>query len=358
MSVAAGYPHLELPQAVDGAKRAAPVAERWYSEKRLGGLSRFAAAITILNIAGHLFLGFEQPWIVPFVALGAAYGTELLGEGLDAVAHGRRPRFQGSLVDLIKFLLSAHITGLATGMLLYACDALWPVAFAASLAVASKYFFRVTVGCAPDGRPMTRHVLNPSNFGITVTLLLFPLVGIAPPYQFTENTSGWVDWLLPLVIIGTGSYLNLKATGRIPLILVWVAAFATQALVRSAIHGTPWNAGLMPMIGFAFILFTFYMITDPATSPAKPLRQVAFGCAVALGYAAVMELHIVFGLFYALTAATAVRGIFLALRNRFGWSERPVQSPLSPYLSPASRRPNTWLKIEPRNSRRISQARF
>jgi hypothetical protein len=146
--------------------------------------------------------------------------------------------------------------------------------------------------------------------------------------------------------------------GRIPLILVWVAAFATQALVRSAIHGTPWNAGLMPMIGFAFILFTFYMITDPATSPAKPLRQVAFGCAVALSYAAFMELHIVFGLFYALTAATAVRGIFLALRNRFGWSERPVQSPLSPYLSPASRRANTWLKIQPRNSRQISQARF
>ena len=103
-----------------------------------------------------------------------------------------------------------------------------------------------------------------------MTLLLFPLVGIAPPYQFTENTSGWVDWALPLIIIGTGSYLNIKATGRIPLIVAWVTAFAAQALVRSAIHGTPWNAGLMPMTGFAFILFTFYMITDPATSPAKP----------------------------------------------------------------------------------------
>jgi hypothetical protein len=350
MSVAAGYPRFELPHAAHGGKLAAPVAERWYSEKRLGGLSRFAAAITVLNIAGHLFLGFEQPWIVPFVALGAAYGTELLGESIDAIAHGRRPRFRGSPVDLIKFLLSAHITGLATGMLLYACDALWPVAFAASLAVASKYFFRVDVGSAPDGRPMTRHVLNPSNFGITVTLLLFPLVGIAAPYQFTENTSGWVDWALPLIITGSGSYLNIKATGRIPLIVAWVTAFAAQALVRSAIHGTPWNAGLMPMIGFAFVLFTFYMITDPATSPAKPLYQIAFGCAVALGYAAFMELHIVFGLFYALTAVTAVRGISLALRNRLlarGLSERPVQSPLTGQV---------WRG--PVNSRRIAQARF
>ena len=45
---------------------------------------------------------------------------------------------------------------------------------------------------------------------------------------------------------------------------------ATAGLVRAAIHGTPWQACLAPMSGFAFILFTFYMITDPATSPAKP----------------------------------------------------------------------------------------
>jgi hypothetical protein len=294
---------------VPAAQRMLPVAERWYSEKRLGGLSRFAAAITILNIAGHLYLGFEQPWIVPFVALGAAYATELFGESLEAFAQRRRPRFQGSAVDLLKFLLSAHITGLATGMLLYACDALYPIAFGASLAVASKYILRIDVGPGPDGRRSTRHVLNPSNFGITAVLLLFPTVGIAPPYQFTENTSGLVDWLLPLIIIGSGSYLNSRATGRIPLILSWVTAFAVLALVRSTINGTPWNAGLMPMTGFAFILFTFYMITDPATSPASKRGQIIFGCAVALGYFVFMELHVVFGMFYSLTIASAVRGL-------------------------------------------------
>jgi hypothetical protein len=296
---------------VPSAQRTLPVAERWYSEKRLGGLSRFAAAITILNIAGHLYLGFEQPWIVPFVALGAAYATELLGESLEAFAQRRRPRFQGSAVDLLKFLLPAHITGLATGMLLYACDALYPIAFGASLAVASKYILRIDLGPGPDGRRSTRHVLNPSNFGITAVLLLFPTVGIAPPYQFTENTYGFVDWLLPLIIIGSGSYLNSRATGRIPLIVSWVTAFAALALLRSAINGTPWNAGLMPMTGFAFILFTFYMITDPATSPASTRGQIIFGCAVALGYSVFMESHVVFGMFYSLTIASAVRGLLL-----------------------------------------------
>jgi hypothetical protein len=290
-----------------------PVADRWYSEKRLGGLSRFAAAITILNIAGHLFLGFEQAWIMPFAALAAAYGTELVGESVDAWANGRRPRYIGSVVDVIKFLLSAHITGLAGAMLLYSCAQVWPIAFAASVAVASKYVLRVTMGRAADGRPQSRHFLNPSNFGITVTLLLFPLVGIAPPYQFTENTWGFVDWLLPLIVICTGSYLNLKATGRIPLILTWVGAFAFQGLIRSVIHHTPVAAALMPMSGFAFILFTFYMITDPATSPSKTAHQAAFGCAVAFFYGVFMELHFVFGLFYALTVVTTVRGIWIYL---------------------------------------------
>src|SRR5947208_16907891 len=124
------------------ATHAPSVAERWYSEKRLGGLSRFAFAITILNVAGHAFLGFEQPWIAPFVGLAAAYATDFLGESLEALTQGRRPRFVGSGVDIVNFLLPAHITGLATAMLLYACDALWPLAFAASLAVASKYMFR------------------------------------------------------------------------------------------------------------------------------------------------------------------------------------------------------------------------
>lgn len=311
------------------AKAATQTGERWYSEKRLGGLSRFAFAITVLNIVGHLFLGFEQSWITPFVALAAAYGTDLIGETVDARVNRRRPRYAGSFVDLVKFLLPAHISGLAVGMLLYAAENVAAVAFGVSVAMASKYVFRVAVGTSRDGRIAERHFLNPSNFGITVTLILFPTVGIAPPYQFAENISGVFDWLVPLIVIGTGSLLNLKATGRIPLILAWVTAFAAQAILRAFIDGTPVLAGLMPMTGFAFVLFTFYMITDPATTPARRGGQIAFAVAVAAGYAMFMELHIVFGLFYALTLVTAGRGLWLSLTR-----PRPAAVP-SAQMTPA-----------------------
>jgi hypothetical protein len=292
-----------------------PPPDRWYSEKRLGGLSRFAFAITVLNIAGHVFLGFEQSWITPFAAVGAAYATEFLGETIDARMHDRPTRFAGSFLNVVKFLLPAHISGLAVGMLLYAAENVAAIAFAASAAIASKYVLRFVVGRDSKGQPVFRHFLNPSNFGITTTLLLFPTVGIAPPYQFTENTSGIVDWILPIIIIISGSYLNTKATGRIPLIIAWVSAFAVQALVRAGLNGTPVEAGLLPMTGFAFILFTFYMITDPATSPSGWTSQIGFAAAVAFCYAIFMELHIVFGLFYSLTIVTAIRGAWLALKQ-------------------------------------------
>jgi hypothetical protein len=305
------------PSKPQSAHVTVQVADRWYSEKRLGGLSRFAFAITILNVVGHAFLGFEQSWITPFAAIAATYITEFVGETIESRVASRRARYAGSFADVVKFFLPAHITGLAVGMLLYAAENVAAIAFAASLAMTSKYLFRVVVSVNREGQPVFRHVLNPSNFGITVTLLLFPTVGIAPPYQFTENTDGIVDWILPLIIIGTGSYLNIKTTGRIPLILAWVFAFAMQALLRSAINGTPPTAGLVPMTGFAFILFTFYMITDPATTPSKTKNQIGFAAAAAAFYALFMQMHIVFGLFYALTAITAMRGVWLALAYRY-----------------------------------------
>ena len=70
----------------------------------------------------------------------------------------------------------------------------------------------------------------------------------------------------------------------------------------------------MPITGFAFVLFSFYMITDPATSPAKRSNQVLFALSVAALYGVFMELHVVFGMFYALTLATLARGLwFMAL---------------------------------------------
>lgn len=280
---------------------------------RLIALRRFAAAITILNVLGHTVLGFEQAWAHPLAALAVAYAAELLLGWIDARAQGARPAFAGSLRELFHFLLPAHITALACAMLLYPGDRLRPLVFAVVVAIASKHVFRAAVGA---GR--RRHFLNPSNTGITATLLAFPSVAIAQPYMFTENLVGWQDWLLPAVIIASGSFLNAKLTRRIPLILAWTGGFVLQAVLRSLIVDAPLVACLLPMTGVAYLLFTFYMVTDPATTPFEPRRQVVFGLAVAGVYGALVAVHVVFTIFFALTIVCFSRGVYLWLT---AWAE-------------------------------------
>ncbi len=285
----------------------------WTQSNRLAGLRRFAIAITALNILGHTVFGFEQSWAQPLVSLAAAYTMEIL---LD-LAGGKTTRSRSWLSkETIDFLLPAHITGLAVAMLLYANDRLWPIAFASAAAIGSKAIFRVGAGSR------TRHFFNPSNFGITVTLLLFPWVGIAPPYHFTENIVGAGSWILPGIIVFSGSFLNAKFTHKLPLIGTWLGCFALQALIRSLLFGTPAVAAWLPMTGMAFLLYTFYMVTDPATSPASPRGQIVFGAAVACAYAVLMIAHVVFGLFFSLTIVCALRGAILYWQSRQAPPER------------------------------------
>lgn len=304
------------------------------TKAHLTALKRFALAITVLSILGHTVLGFEQAWLHPVIALAAAYGTEMLLECIGCLFLRQRPRFVGSFSKLVIFFLPAHISGLAVAMLLYPNRNFLVIAFAAIVAIGSKALFRV-----PLGEGASCHFLNPSNFGITITLLLFPWVGIVPPYHFTENVPMSLFWLIPLVITVTGTLLNTKLTHRHPLILGWLGGFVLQAWIRSDWLGwlsdTPLRAALAPMSGVAFILFTFYMVTDPMTTPEGYAPQVAFGLAVALTYGVIQVWRGVFAMFFALTFVCFVRGVYLY----FASFRRPLRSVTSELAHPEAALP-------------------
>jgi hypothetical protein len=304
------------------------------AQRRVAALRRFSFGITTLTVAGHLFLGFEQSWLQVFASIATCYSVELALETIDSWSAGRPARYRGGLVAVADYMLPAHITALAIALLLYPGGRILPIVFAGVIAVGSKSIFRAPVG---KGR---RHFLNPSNFGIAATLIAFPSVGISPPYHFTENVSGWGDWAVPAIVLCTGTLLNVKLTGKVPLILAWLGAFVVQAVVRHLVFDVSLVGALLPMTGMAFLLFTFYMVTDPGTTPVVARSQVAFGAGVALAYGVLMSFHIVFGLFFALVAVSAVRGLSLnamALAQRV--PERVPRLRLArPGLAPEARR--------------------
>jgi hypothetical protein len=293
-------------------------------DPRLTALRRFSISLTAFNILGYYWFGFEQPWLWPFMAVGTACATELLLETLSAWAGHRAPAYQGSgAMGMVNFLMPAYITGLAVNMLLYANDKPWPVVFAIVVAVGQKTVLRARIG----GK--VRHFMNPSNFGITVTLLLWNWISIAPPYEFSENLDTPARWIVPAAILASGTLLNAKLTRKMPLIAGWVLAFAGQAVLRHFLFGTSMISALLVMTGIAFVLFMNYMMTDPATTPVRPRNQVAFGAGVAIVYGALVDLHIVFGLFFALCIVCGIRGVY-------HWSAATVRAlrPAAPVPEP------------------------
>lgn len=273
---------------------------------RLFALWYFTTLMIVWNVVGHTVLGFEQSWATPLTAIATAIIVSMSLDWVDARACNRELRFTGSLGNFLNFLPACLIPGFACGMLLYANERLWPVIFAVVLSIGSKLVLR-----APVGNGHTQHIFNPSNLGVAATLVLFPEVGFAPPYHFTENITGLWDWGLPTIVLASGIIVHGLFTGRLPLVGAWVGGFILQGIVRAKLFGTPFFVPLMPMTSAAFIVFTLYMIPDPATTPLKPARQALFGFSVAMVYAMTQLLHLVFGLFFALVTVCAIRGLSL-----------------------------------------------
>ena len=295
---------------------------------RLPALRRFAIAITVLNTLGHTVLGFETSLAQVAVAVGTAYSTEILIELVGAWCERRRPMFLGhGFTGFVDFMLPSHITGLALSMLLYSGDRLLPFAYAAVIGITSKTLFTAPI----KGR--TRHFLNPSNTGIAAAVFLFPWMAVAPPYHFTENIDGGWDWFLPALIICTGSILNAKFTRKVPLILAWVGTFIAQAYVRHLMFDTWLFASLAPITGVGFVLFTFYMVSDPGTTPVTRRGQIFFGVSLGIVYGIVVGLHIVFPLFLALFIVCVGRGVMLHAVAR-GWALSPRTADKSPVAVP------------------------
>jgi len=289
-------------------------------DMRVQALIRFASAITILNILGYSFLGFENSYAHPFVALLTGYSIELLLEFILAKTSNRTPKYAGGAKQLFIFLLPAHITSLAVSMLIFTNENLWGVVFAVSAALLSKVIFRVTY----KGKSV--HFLNPSNTGIAIAFIVFPWIGSAPPYQFTEFTSGVYDWILAGILVALGSFLNYRFTKKHLLIIAWLVTYFAQAVIRTQIFGTDTVAAIAPMSGLAFLLFTFYMVSDPSTTPFSKRGQIIFGSSVAIVYGITMELHLVFNLFWSLFIVCATRGLILMIMESKNKSEKMVIS--------------------------------
>lgn len=187
--------------------------------------------------------------------IAATLVTGILGEyGFAALARtSRTPR-----------PLSACISALSV-LLLFRSTHFWTYPIVMLLAIASKYGIRFR----------GQHWLNPTNFAVLAGTLLLP---------------GWISsgqWghlsTVPLALGGLGILVVLRA-GRLDSALVFLGSSALLELGRLSYYGYPHLFDIFThrFSNGALWLFTFYMITDPKTTPQHRWERIAHAAVVAL----------------------------------------------------------------------------
>ena len=158
---------------------------------------------------------------------------------------------------------SALISGLSLCLLLRANAPAVAVA-GATLAVLSKFVLRFR----------GKHVFNPTNFAI-VALLLTGHAWVSP------GQWGSVAFFGFLIVCAGGLVVNRAA--RSDVTLAFLAVFAGLVVARSLWLGEPFAIPLHRLQNGALLIFAFFMISDPRTTPGSRAGRVIFAALVALG---------------------------------------------------------------------------
>lgn len=181
-------------------------------------------------------------------------------------------------------LRSPLITGLSLSLLLRANEP-WLPAIAGFLAIGSKFLLRI------DGR----HIFNPAGFAIVVLLLLANGVWISP------GQWGNTVWLASLLVFL--AILVLQAAQRSDVALFFLGSHAVLLFVRAIWLGDPLAIPLHQLQSGSLLIFTFFMISDPRTTPDARAARLFFALAVAvLGHYLAFFMQIRPALYFALIA--------------------------------------------------------
>jgi Na+-transporting NADH:ubiquinone oxidoreductase subunit NqrB len=257
------------------------------------------AALSALVVFNLGWIDFGARPLNSALALGASLLTQIVCS-----------RLTGVPLDL----RSPLITGLSLSLLLRA-DEPWIHAAAGVIAIGSKFLFRI------DGK----HIWNPAGFAIVVLL-------------FATKSHVWISpgawgssvWLASL--LGFFAILVLGAAHRADMAIFFFGSHAALLFARAIWLGDPLTIPMHQLQSGSLLIFTFFMISDPRTSPDSRLGRFIFAASVGgLAHYMAFFMQMRPALYVALIALSP----FILLIDRFLPAERFAWS--RPALQGASR---------------------
>lgn len=200
------------------------------------------------------------------------------------------------LAYFVDGLLLFPLSGLISSMgLLLLCDShtVWVYPVIGATAILSKHFLRLN----------GRHIFNPLNFAVVMGLVFLP-------GAMTTNAGRWGGSLWGMAAVAAFGVLTVYRAKRLELSAAYVAVFLAGAGIRSFLTGAPFLVVARPITGAAFQLFTFFMITDPATTPQSRTGRISFGAGLAAMDAVLRHRQFYNGPFFALFVLSGVLSYF------------------------------------------------
>src|SRR6476661_2227958 len=159
---------------------------------------------------------------------------------------------------------SALISGLSLCLLLRTNSALLAV-LAAAVTIAGKFALRVR----------GKHIFNPTNFGIVATMLATGGVWVSP--------GQWGNAAFFAFLLACLGGLVVNRAARSDVTYAFLAFYLAILFGRALWLGQPPAIPLHQLGSGGFLIFTFFMLSDPRTTPDSRAGRILFALLVALG---------------------------------------------------------------------------
>jgi len=206
------------------------------------------AVLTSLVFFGVFALDFGIRWQNASVIVAAALATQFIG-----TVYARLPRFDP---------LSPMITSLSLTLLLRT-DEIGLAAAAAAIAISSKFLIRFR----------GKHVFNPANVAL-VTLML-------SSDQVWVSSGQWGNAAIGAFALACLGFLVLTRARRAETTIAFLLIYAALLLGRAFWLGDPLAIPQHQLQNGALLIFAFFMISDPKTTPNTAAGRVFFAVIVA-----------------------------------------------------------------------------
>jgi Na+-transporting NADH:ubiquinone oxidoreductase subunit NqrB len=278
---------------IDAPPGEARPSSRWTRFFSLDNRFLAPALITCILLGSQLTFGMLESWTQTLLAIGAAIACELILGKL--------------MVSKFPHLASAYISGISVGILIRS-PFLWPYALCAVLSIASKYVLRWN----------QRHLWNPSNFGVSAMLFLYPAAVAGLSIQWGNN-------LWPMLVIWCLGSLTILRLKRFHICLTYAVSFVLFSAVRSLITDTRLLTNVAPLTGPMYQLFVFFMITDPRTTVSTKSGRCLVAFLVALVEMLLRLAEVIYAPFYALFLVGPVALAIELARKKHHTTSQPMR---------------------------------